>query len=586
MKVQCKRCSTTRMLKYGSSVFMCSACGSEVRVPLTSMSTRARLDASEHVRRAEQVVHAALTKHAATSQHLWERLKKVIANEEGIWDRRVRGVEAARARVLVRTALNTHDVAQAAETLAHWDALGLPLASAEIRSSLSKLKREDDLESHWHCLARALAAADRTDLEFWCEEAAAHGFRECLPPEVDGAARALLGKERAMLAEWEYQTKLKARAAEAHAKRDASELRSLAAEAKFLGEDSSAVDAVLALLAQSSSAAPAASNDITDSFANLKASVIKDELARRGINSAGVVEKDELVTLLRHAVAGAPATIDRPTRSVSKESVSTSSSTTAPHTARPSTSASSSSGDTAYTASTARPSTTREASPAGRPPMVAPGPPLPGSQVSGIRGVPRAYATNAFNTFCNQRPASASACPRPPPPPPNASPRFSGSRQRGSASQPPCDARRSQSRTFAQRSSSPSPSPRPPPEGASPRPPTHPPPGERGERTAQRHSSIPGRQRPASAGPTAPRSPPPGMLPTTRAAALACLGLEGKPETDEIRRAYKQAAMKWHPDRPQNHSCMEEAKQQFQQVRAAFDLLQAPVRNLCGMAGG
>lgn len=74
----------------------------------------------------------------------------------------------------------------------------------------------------------------------------------------------------------------------------------------------------------------------------------------------------------------------------------------------------------------------------------------------------------------------------------------------------------------------------------------------------------------------------------TRAAALACLGLQGKPEHDEIRRAYKQAALKWHPDRPQNHGCTEEAKQHFLQVRAAFDFLQSPVRNLCAAyyAGG
>jgi len=64
----------------------------------------------------------------------------------------------------------------------------------------------------------------------------------------------------------------------------------------------------------------------------------------------------------------------------------------------------------------------------------------------------------------------------------------------------------------------------------------------------------------------------------TRPAALARLGLSGRPESDltaeELKRAYKKQALRWHPDRQQNHGCAEEAKQQFQEVRAAFELLQ------------
>jgi len=69
----------------------------------------------------------------------------------------------------------------------------------------------------------------------------------------------------------------------------------------------------------------------------------------------------------------------------------------------------------------------------------------------------------------------------------------------------------------------------------------------------------------------------------TRHSALACLGLNcinsANPTLEEIRRAYKQAALKWHPDRQQNHGCAEEAKQRFQEVRAAFEVLQAYARS-------
>jgi len=72
----------------------------------------------------------------------------------------------------------------------------------------------------------------------------------------------------------------------------------------------------------------------------------------------------------------------------------------------------------------------------------------------------------------------------------------------------------------------------------------------------------------------------------TREAALTCLGLKGSPTGDEIRRAYKQAALQCHPDRPQNHAIAEEAKENFQQVKDAFDLLQVPERRTTAAAGG
>lgn len=112
--------------------------------------------------------------------------------------------------------------------------------------------------------------------------------------------------------------------------------------------------------------------------------------------------------------------------------------------------------------------------------------------------------------------------------------------------------------------------------------------------------------RPSSAGPS--RSPEPSEPPwyqkqppprppstscqkgaMTRYAALACLGLDCissvDPTHDEIRRAYKQAALRWHPDRQQNHGCAEEAKQRFQEVRAAFEVLQACVRSPAAAGG-
>merc|ERR1711933_633603 len=122
-------------------------------------------------------------------------------------------------------------------------------------------------------------------------------------------------------------------------------------------------------------------------------------------------------------------------------------------------------------------------------------------------------------------------------------------------------------------------------------------------RTEQSAAENPGhfsRPRPSSAGssrsapaysseqPWYHQQPPPRPPPATsqratmtRHSALACLGLKcigANPTIEEIRRAYKQAALKWHPDRQQNHGCEEEAKERFQEVRTAFEILQASVR--------
>lgn len=84
---------------------------------------------------------------------------------------------------------------------------------------------------------------------------------------------------------------------------------------------------------------------------------------------------------------------------------------------------------------------------------------------------------------------------------------------------------------------------------------------------------------PQSHGWQPPPTPPPGpngnhrgkML---RATALACLGLPAEATSEEVRRAYKQAALRCHPDRQHNHGSEEDAKRRFQEVREAFELLQ------------
>merc|ERR1719253_1456226 len=107
--VTCTRCSATRALPYGTVAYTCSACLSFVRVSLSTMSVCANADARVYSQKAEEVIGVALEEQAASCKQLWEGLKKSLCDEDGAWDRQRHGVEAARARELVRGALSAHD---------------------------------------------------------------------------------------------------------------------------------------------------------------------------------------------------------------------------------------------------------------------------------------------------------------------------------------------------------------------------------------------------------------------------------------------------------------------------------------------
>lgn len=52
------------------------------------------------------------------------------------------------------------------------------------------------------------------------------------------------------------------------------------------------------------------------------------------------------------------------------------------------------------------------------------------------------------------------------------------------------------------------------------------------------------------------------------------LGVEKTVQTDQIKKAYKKLAMKWHPDKNPNN--MEEATQKFREISEAYEVLSDP----------
>eukprot|EP00747_Dinoflagellata_sp_TGD_P206903 gnl/TRDRNA2_/TRDRNA2_80534_c0_seq1.p1 gnl/TRDRNA2_/TRDRNA2_80534_c0~~gnl/TRDRNA2_/TRDRNA2_80534_c0_seq1.p1 ORF type:complete len:685 (-),score=144.03 gnl/TRDRNA2_/TRDRNA2_80534_c0_seq1:33-2087(-) len=101
----------------------------------------------------------------------------------------------------------------------------------------------------------------------------------------------------------------------------------------------------------------------------------------------------------------------------------------------------------------------------------------------------------------------------------------------------------------------------------------------RRERDKEREEA---RQR-QTAGSAQPQPPPPPRPPPTSSSVTSCgqvqalktLGLPAGqvPSLAELKAAYRTAAMQSHPDRQQNHDRREQATEDFQRVKAAFDLL-------------
>eukprot|EP00930_Biecheleria_cincta_P095288 TRINITY_DN8726_c0_g1_i1.p1 TRINITY_DN8726_c0_g1~~TRINITY_DN8726_c0_g1_i1.p1 ORF type:complete len:895 (+),score=231.02 TRINITY_DN8726_c0_g1_i1:33-2687(+) len=149
----------------------------------------------------------------------------------------IESVFAAGARADVAALTNAMDLA---------NAQGLPMGDTMAESLLGKLRKEEELEGIWRCLASSLEAADRVAIVFWCDEATQLGVT--VPPEIGLALNDLKGEETAILARWESEASLASLATEAFHRRDIEALQDLVQQAQRAGSDPSAALAALAAL--------------------------------------------------------------------------------------------------------------------------------------------------------------------------------------------------------------------------------------------------------------------------------------------------------------------------------------------------
>jgi len=476
---------------------------------------------------AESEIVAIIAEQATLTGSLWEALSEELSLQEAMWVSAAAEGHATHACTLLSEAFASHDASQVLEALAHGESFGFVVATS-LRDLIRRLLHEEDLEVMWRCLAAAVSAADRVELEFWVEEAASHGLS--VPRDVQTMLTALCDEERAKLVELEHQASFDAKVKMAHETCDHSGLQQLVKEAKLRSLDASLAEAALAAAEHDKAAAEPGLGKACSSQAQQQppqpqkperqeskqqlppeqkeqapqqrqkeekqpspqrpreqpqqparereplgptVEELKRQLAELGVSSDGVFEKTELLKLLSAA------------RNRKRREANETNSTAQPGPRIPE------SGTTADAGTRFGKSPSRSTSKG-----TSSSPPGFWGTGSQEQSSYRRTATGAPPPASGSKPSSTAG----------------GSNQGGSSGS----------------------------QGAK---------GKRGGKAAAGDAE--------------------------RTKALACLGLDANASPEEIRKAYKQAAMKWHPDRRQNHAQPEEAKQRFQEIRAAYDTLQA-----------
>lgn len=579
-KIKCQVCSQVWKVNCGTSAFVCALCGAKVLVALSSVAHQANTQADNHLAAAKAEVKTIMEQQAAVSQDLWEQLVEEVNLAQALWDSQEvtastgDGGFVAQAHAVLQEATAARAVAQVAEALTLASEAGLPPPSVSMSEILVRLRDEEELEMLWRCILNALQEEDRVDLKFWCEEAKSQDPPLVVPQVVYNASKALSGAEKARLAELEYAAGLDTKAQKFRESGDVESMQKLAEEARLLGADPSIVEAHLEALRldseaggasavpppgtvtdsprtfifggpsgpsgqQPSAGAPtahgpmpswggsagsqegapseAAHRDLNDmSVEELRqqsVGALKAELARFGMDSDGICEKEELVHVLLAA------------RASSQEHASAGQSAGA--------------GPGPFSSAAPpppRPTPQPQPKPQEQPKAEAT-PELPkelqgrwyrtngsmmeimGSNIVWQDGsIARIWpqGDNKFNVILEGRAYHA---------------KLQGDRIYWSD-------------------------------------------GDVWTKTPPPSRPAPGAGPRAGPKPKAQVRAPPVKGPMNYSQALACLELGGDPSEEDIKKAYKKAALRWHPDRRQNHDCADVAKEKFQEVRAAFELLQ------------
>eukprot|EP00929_Paragymnodinium_shiwhaense_P096910 TRINITY_DN58649_c0_g1_i1.p1 TRINITY_DN58649_c0_g1~~TRINITY_DN58649_c0_g1_i1.p1 ORF type:complete len:753 (-),score=198.15 TRINITY_DN58649_c0_g1_i1:324-2582(-) len=629
-KIRCDRCGAVRSISCGTVVFDCMACGATVRVVLGAVAKHARTKVSEKMTEAEQAIKLILDEQTSVCKKLWEQLDDEIAMQKAMWRSNppsapmlppapgdvAAGVSPLSARatsprgplldqapplqppptppggaagemasLLLEEAAQARDVAQVQEALSQAvDTFGLPPISEALAAALERLRQEEDYEVMWRCLLRALREADRVELQLWCDEAVERGL--LIPEPVKATIEAIEGDERARLAELGYQAELDARVLDASKRGDKPALEALIREAELLGADTSSAEAALL----NCMAREATDIRVSGEIARLTEQELRTALIREGVDVTGIEAISELQQLLA-AIRGVSA-------HYSPRAPRHAATTRVPPPPPPP------AGPQQQQQKAHDRSTGRRATAPGQMPQPTPSPKAKSGFHCPTHDLDAAMASSGCDDPFYGSPKTPRQGVQ------YQSPKQSQQQQQQYRNQQHFQQQQQKQQQYYQQQQYQQQQQRyqqqyqqyqqyqqqyqqyqqqrsaPGFQGAS----------WSGAQASQQQSGAPRYgstpftipKAGGPAGPSATTSAPKNGWPLldtggpmTRAKALRLFGLERSdgrdwdPPRDEVRRAYKQAALRWHPDRLQNHACPEEAKKRFQDVRAAFDLLQS-----------
>mmetsp|Transcript_67462 Transcript_67462/g.161861 ORF Transcript_67462/g.161861 Transcript_67462/m.161861 type:complete len:584 (+) Transcript_67462:104-1855(+) len=520
---------------------------------------------------ARRAIREILDQETAECAKLWTLFEEQLRGSFPHWQVQKGQEEAvSQTKAFLLAAVMVHDSTQVGIAMQRAAGLGLKHAAVVVRGlykTLEDLLSKEDAHGLWMCLASALAEGDAMGMCLWMEEAQEkklvvpqpvhdyilaeseglspphppHGTSSKTLPQRGGAA------ENVRITEWNYQEVFEDRVIEAYSQKDGKELKRLADEARHFGGDPSMAEAALVALeedlvqakaATAGGSVPAQRFSAPDpelsALRSTSVSALKAELGKFGADLRGVVEKEELVKMLqamRRTQSSPNMGSSNPENSHRTNGEFGSFSRASDHMSREP------SGDR---------SSGRERH----------------SSRSG-RERSKRHERHSRNKASGSESRDSTASPP----------------KRPSQSPPPFwhAASREQPRatSTAQESFSPGPgnhhhkSHTPPPPGGS----SGPSPSSSSSADPSRPAAPP-KQSEASRGQPPPPPPAAKASPMSRAEALRCLEITSSdPTADDIRKAYKQAALKWHPDRQHNHERKEEATKKFQETRTAFEFL-------------
>eukprot|EP00746_Dinoflagellata_sp_MGD_P124950 gnl/MRDRNA2_/MRDRNA2_59622_c0_seq1.p1 gnl/MRDRNA2_/MRDRNA2_59622_c0~~gnl/MRDRNA2_/MRDRNA2_59622_c0_seq1.p1 ORF type:complete len:583 (+),score=106.70 gnl/MRDRNA2_/MRDRNA2_59622_c0_seq1:96-1844(+) len=513
ISIQCGRCKTIKEIPCGSEKFTCDKCGAEVRVHLFSAINPVREEVEMHAQSTEAELKEILEEHISVCRRLWEGVMDELVLEEVLWTSQSASQVPVTSEIAQAQAL-VREAVMSGDTAQ----LAAALSHAEMHGlSLSSPTLNESLNR--------LKLEEELEVMWRCLLKALQNrdYSDLELWQREVAARGLQVPEGIDLVVHTLQGEERTRLKQLEYQHRFRER----VEDAFRMQDETLLDA-LAIEARSVGADPGLAegklqmlrgNRRTEAGINelrrKSVSELKQELTKLGASADGAVEKEELVQLL----------------AALRET-----GTSGPTERKPG-------GSANFAASF-------PGNPKSAPPSTTP-PPRPSPKAGSSRTASKESVNGTWVcTVCKRSNFN-----------------FDGvcqvcgtDKDYVSRKSTSSDSHGPRSSTGAQANSRSSQSPQSPRHGRS------------------STSSTPGAQGSAKSSQSSSNANPPRVASKlTREQALAHLGLGKDATNEEVRKAYKQAALRWHPDRRQNHGNEEEAKKRFQEAKEAFDYFNKPV---------